>query len=207
MDTITLTTPTCCGDVTFPVVVSDTATLVAEACTNAAVDPDELVTMSFGLRNGGSANTTNLVAILQARGGVTAPSGPQVYGMLAAGGDAVDRPFTFVASGPCGGTITATLRLQEGTADLGTVAFVISLGRTAAFFTQNFDSVTAPASPAGWTTSVSGAQFAGHGHNQTRYLTELGFARVPVQPHHHIGQPGRHASCRPYPTILDITTA
>src|SRR4030095_15035144 len=160
VDTIALTTPTCCGDVAFPFVVSDTATLEAEACTNAAVDPDEPVTMSFGLRNGGSANTTNLVAILQGSGGVTAPSGPQAYGALTAGGGAGARPFTFVANGACGGTITATLRLQDGAADLGAVTFVISLGRTAAFFTQNFDSLTTPALPAGWTTSVSGAQFA-----------------------------------------------
>ena len=54
--------------------------VTAESCTptNGVIDPNETVTVNFGLQNIGSLNTTNLVATLQAGdGGVTAPGGPQ----------------------------------------------------------------------------------------------------------------------------------
>ena len=47
--------------------------VAAESCPpgNGAVDPGETVTVNFGLANGGSASTTNLVATLQESGGVS----------------------------------------------------------------------------------------------------------------------------------------
>jgi uncharacterized repeat protein (TIGR01451 family) len=72
------------------------------------------------------------------------------------------QPFTFTAIGSCGGTNLASLHLQDGAADLGTVTFSFRLGLpgTASIFSQSFDSVTAPALPAGWTSSASNAQSA-----------------------------------------------
>jgi hypothetical protein len=70
----------------------------------------------------------------------------------------VARPFTFTASGSCGGTLTAKVQLQDGSLDLGTFAYNFELGAQAFMFTQNFDSVTAPALPAGCTTTSSGGQ-------------------------------------------------
>src|SRR5437016_3776858 len=58
----------------------------------------------------------------------------------------------------CGGIITGTLQLQDGPADLGTVTFSLPLGQIVNSFLENFDAVTAPALPAGWSTSASGAQ-------------------------------------------------
>ena len=89
-----------------PNVVSNSFTLTSESCPNAAVDPGEAVTMTFGLKNIGGVNTTNLVATLLAGGGVSSPSGSQNYGTLASGGAAVTRSFSFVANGTCGGTIS-----------------------------------------------------------------------------------------------------
>src|SRR5205814_266133 len=80
------------------------------------------------------------------------------YGALAAGGATVSQPFTFTATGACGGTITATLQLQDGVLNLGTATFPLTLGSFGTVLTQNFDSVTAPALPSGWTTSASNAQ-------------------------------------------------
>lgn len=106
------------------------ATITAESCmpANGAVDPGETVTVDFALQNIGTLNTTNLVATLQATGGVTSPSGPQNYGVVVAGGPAVSRPFTFTAMGMCGDMITATLQLQDGAMNLGTVTFTFTLG-------------------------------------------------------------------------------
>jgi hypothetical protein len=140
--------------------VVDSTALLAEGClpTNNAVDPGETVTMQFALRNTGVVNTTNLVATLLATGGVTLPSGPQSYGSLAGGGAAVGQPFTFTAAGSCGGTVTASLQLQDGGQYVGTVTVPLALGQVSTFFTQTFDTVTAPALPAGWTTSATGAE-------------------------------------------------
>src|SRR5262249_36424212 len=123
-----------------------------------AIDPGETVTALFALKNTGLGNTTNLAATLLATNGVSAPSGPQNYGALLAGGASVSQPFTFTASGTCGGAITATFQLQDGAQNLGTASAIFALGQIGTVFTQNFDSVTAPALPSGWTTSATGAQ-------------------------------------------------
>ncbi len=143
-----------------PLVISNSLAIVTESCPSGAVDPGETVTLNFGLKNAGGVNTTNLVATLLATGGVTAPSGAQAYGVLTGGGATVTRPFTFTASGTCGGTVTATLQLQDGSANMGTVNFVLPLGTLIATtnFIEGFDSVTAPALPAGWTTNATGVE-------------------------------------------------
>jgi hypothetical protein len=150
------------GAVTWPQVRADTTTLTAESCppANGAIDPGETVTVQFGLRNVGTRNTTNLVATLLATNGVVLPSSSQNYGRLVAGGAAVTKPFTFSAMGNCGSMLTASFRLQDDVGILGTISFTFQLGQTVAFFTNNFDSVTAPALPLGWTSSATGAQIA-----------------------------------------------
>ena len=153
----------------IPVISPGTAALLAETCSpvNNSVDPGETVTINFPLQNVGRTSTSNLIATLQPTGGVLAPSLPQSYGSLASGsGDS--RAFTFTASGSCGGMMTATLTLQDsaaptGLSDLGSVSFQLPLGTLTSgviTFTQNFDSVIAPALPAGWTSTASGAQLA-----------------------------------------------
>lgn len=121
----------CCGVAgVAEIQAAPPAVLTAESCTppNGAPDPNESVTMSFPLLNIGTDDTTNLVATLLPSGGVFSPSGPQTYGALTPGGSAVSRPFSFVATGTCGGTVTATLQLQDGATDLGTVTFTLQLG-------------------------------------------------------------------------------
>ncbi|HXR05794.1 MAG TPA: hypothetical protein VN765_00595, partial [Candidatus Acidoferrum sp.] len=138
------------------------AALAAESClpTNGVIDPGETVIVNFALVNSGLVNTTNLTATLLASGGVSSPDGPKTFGVLTAGGPAAARPFTFTAEGTCGGTITASLALQDGAASLGTASCSFQLGRftQTAVLSENFDAVTAPALPEGWTTSASGGQ-------------------------------------------------
>lgn len=144
-----------------PLIVSNGLALTAESCANGVVDPGETVTMSFGLMNSGAAPTTNLVATLEVSGGVSSPSGPQNYGVLAAGGGATTRSFTFVANGSCGGNVIAALQLQDGSKNFGTIAFTIPLGQAVAAtpLTQSFDTVGVPSLPSGWNSAVvSGAQ-------------------------------------------------
>jgi hypothetical protein len=132
------------------------STLVFENCTpvNGVIDPNELVTVSLCVQNTGTLNTTNLVGTLQATGGVTSPSGPQNYGVVVGGGPAVCRNFSFTANGSCGGTVTATLQLQDGATNYGTITFTYTMGVLSTVFTQNFDAVVAPALPAGWVATA-----------------------------------------------------
>ena len=135
-----------------PSIAAGTWTLLAESAspTNGAIDPGETVAVSFALQNQGSLATSNLVATLQPNAGVLAPGAPQTYGVLAAFGGSTNRPFTFTAAGTCGSSIVAGLQLQDGTNNLGTVSFTLPLGKGLGL-SQNFDGVTAPNLPSGWT--------------------------------------------------------
>lgn len=133
-------------------------TLTTESCStpNGSPDPDETVTASFPLVNIGTENTTNLVATLLPGGGVLVPSGPQTYGVLVPGGPAVARPFTFAVAGICGGNLTATLALQDGATNLGTVTFTIRIGATISA-TSSFSNPTAITIPGAGTGAATGA--------------------------------------------------
>lgn len=117
--------------------------LVSESCSppNGVPDPGEIVTVSFGVTNVGTAPTTNLVGTLQATGGVTSPSGPATYGVIPPSGSA-SQNFTFTANGSCGGTITASLQLQDGATNLGTVTYDFTLGTTSSLTFSNPANIT-----------------------------------------------------------------
>lgn len=150
------------AETTGPAISGDGFAITAESCSapNGAVDPNETVTVNFVLRNVGTANTTNLIATLLATGGVTAPSVAQSYGALVAGGGAVTQAFSFTANGACGTNIFATFNLTDGATNYGQVSFAIPLGQFAAIYSQNFDGVTAPTLPSGWSTTAGGGQTA-----------------------------------------------
>ena len=119
--------------------VADTASITSGG-PNGVIDPNEVVTVSFGIKNTGTLNTTNLVATLQPTGGVTSPSGSQTYGVVTAGGATVFRSFTFTAGNlVCGSTLTATLQLQDGATNLGSVTYDFNLG---VFATNNYSTGT-----------------------------------------------------------------
>jgi photosystem II stability/assembly factor-like uncharacterized protein len=144
----------------LPVLRNAGATLVAEGCApaNGVIDPGEDVTVSFGVSNIGPGPTLNLVVTLLATGGVTFPTGPEAYGAVEPG-TVTSRNFSFSNNGACGGTITLTFHLQDGDMDLGNFSIPFTLGElvtSAPTLTENFDGVTAPALPAGWTTARAG---------------------------------------------------
>ncbi len=116
------------------------AKLILPANNNGSVNPGESVEIQFNLQNTGNIPTTNLVATLQATGGVTLPSGAQSYGVMApvgGGGAPVGRLFSFTANSTNGGTVVATLQLQDGTANLGTNTFNFVMPGLYAFWNTN----------------------------------------------------------------------
>ncbi|MBK7374099.1 MAG: M36 family metallopeptidase [Chitinophagaceae bacterium] len=142
--------PSC---LTTPYIVTAGSAITAESCSppNLGIDPDETVTVDLTLSNLAPVGTTNLVATLQATGGVTNPSGPQNYGVLVSSNPDVTRSFSFTASNvACGDTITLTLQLQDGANNLGNVTYKFATGALVSISSENFDAVTAPSLPAGW---------------------------------------------------------
>jgi uncharacterized repeat protein (TIGR01451 family) len=88
---------------------------------------------------------------------VTSPGGPQLYGTVVAGGQSVCRSFTFTAAAQaCGSALTASIVFASGQTNLGTITYNFTLGAPSVTFSENFDGVTAPALPAGWTTTTAG---------------------------------------------------
>jgi uncharacterized repeat protein (TIGR01451 family) len=118
-----------------PLVISAGVALVSESAVpaNGAIESGELVTVNFGLRNAGTADAGNVVATLQGTGGILAPSSPQTYGSMLANGSTVSKPFSFIANSPAGSTLTATLLLDDGGQNLGTVSFTFTLSASRGF--------------------------------------------------------------------------
>lgn len=119
------------------------ASLTSESFSppNGSIDPGETVTVQFRLQNLGNVPNTNLVATLEATGGVTSPGGPRAYGILkpigVPGGQPVSQPFTFTAKGLPDGTVVATLRLQDGASALPPVSYTFQLPSVATFANTN----------------------------------------------------------------------
>jgi len=121
----------------FRTLIAAGVTLLAESFTpaNSSVDPLETVTVNFALRNVGNVAASNITATLLATGGVLAPSTPQVYTNLPAGGAALAMPFTFTATQAQ--TITATLQLSDTNGGVGAAIFTIDLGVASSHTNRN----------------------------------------------------------------------
>jgi uncharacterized repeat protein (TIGR01451 family) len=123
-------------------VAGDAALKSESGPINGEIDPGERVTVSLTLTNAGSASTTPaFTATLLLGGGVTAPSGSVIYGAMAPGQNAA-RSFSFTAVGVNGGVITATLQLQDGANNLGTVGFTLVMSATTTY--SNTNAITIP---------------------------------------------------------------
>ncbi|HEV7926119.1 MAG TPA: protease pro-enzyme activation domain-containing protein, partial [Verrucomicrobiae bacterium] len=121
-------------------IVPVSAALVSQSGSppNGAINPGDTVEVQLYLQNEGNVATTNLAATLQATGGVTLPSGnPQFYGAMAPGGSPVGGAFGFTANSTNGGTVVATLSLQDGSTSLGTVSFTFYMPVVQTFWNTN----------------------------------------------------------------------
>ena len=147
--------------------------------TNGVIDPGETVTLFFALRNVSGGNTTNLTATLLATNGVTAPSGPQNYGVLVPGGPSASRQFSFTASGTNGGTITAVLQLQDGAQNLGTANFSYTIGAiTNSFSNTNQITIIDDAPATNYPANVTVSGINGAVNKITATLANLNHANI-----------------------------
>jgi uncharacterized repeat protein (TIGR01451 family) len=157
-----------------PQMVAAGTSLVSEnGPVNGGIDPGENVTIQFRLRNTGGSDTANLVATLQSATGIVTPSGPQTYGVVTAGGPAVSRTFSFAAYGSAGGTITATLQLQDGTNNRGTVSFAFTLGSSQIFANTSSNSIPSSGAAVTYPSTITVAGLTGVVAKVTLTLTNF----------------------------------
>lgn len=129
--------------------------ILSESClpANHRADPGETLTVDFALGNRGVAIASNVTATLLAGGGIAAPSAPVSLGDVAPGSKSAI--FSFQVSASCGQPVTATLQLQYGAA-VDSLNFALPIGGSRRPLVENFDAVTPPWLPAGWTANASG---------------------------------------------------
>lgn len=142
-----------------PVVTLTGATITSRSCTSAAsiMDPGELITMNVTLQNAGFVPTSSVAAFLQTTGGTQTPTASQNYGILAPGASAT-RSFSFRVDPalPCGATAVQSFTIADGSSSVATYSNSAITGIPTLSFFENFDGVTAPALPSGWTTACTG---------------------------------------------------
>jgi hypothetical protein len=144
----------------IPIIQTYPADIVSESCSiNHAAEPGEMVTANVSFRNMGRAAATDLVATLERSGGIVDPGPSQDYGTLPPAGGPVTRQFSFKVSPniSCGSDIALTFSFTSSGQAPASVVIPLKAGAVRYALRENFDSVTAPALPVGWTTSASGA--------------------------------------------------
>lgn len=140
----------------IPIVETSGNQLTAESCAiNRAPEPGESVTINVALRNTGVLSTRNLTATLLPAGGLIEPGLPQAYGAVPPNGTSISRPFSFkiASSVACGSVVTMNLELRDGGPVIGLISIPVQTGVQRIAMRENFDGVTAPQLPAGWSTS------------------------------------------------------
>ncbi len=117
---------------------------------NGYAEPGEKVTLSIALNN--NTGNTATGTTLQIVGGVSTD-----YGNIANNSTVTKQiAYTIPANTPCGIELILTLNVNSS---LGATAFTrgIIVGVPNTTFSENFDAVTAPALPSGWTTAQTSA--------------------------------------------------
>jgi hypothetical protein len=133
------------------------ATIASESIPNGFFDSGERVSLSICLTHEAMATTGVLTGTLLASGGISAPSAPQSFGELTLGAN-VCRTFTFVVDAACGGSVTASLEVQESGGATRVFTQPFAVGNRVPVFTENFDGIASPGLPTGWSTeTLSGA--------------------------------------------------
>lgn len=140
-----------------PVTVVATQTIGSESCrVNNAPEPGETILINIGLRNEGRRSAANLTAELIGFG-VSNIGQMQVYGAMPINGPEISRAFNFTVlnSVACGAVLNLRLRLRDGNEDVGTTDIFLQTGENVVAFAENFDGISTPDLPTGWTTTTS----------------------------------------------------
>lgn len=141
-----------------PIIENTGIQLAFESCSiNQAPEPGETVTLNISLQNTGVLSASALTATLLPSPEIANPGPVQSYGPLSPGGPSVARPFIFTIapSVRCGTVVALNLELRDNGAFVGNVSIPLQTGVRRYALQENFDGLSAPALPSGWSTSSS----------------------------------------------------
>ena len=130
---------------------------------NGSIEPNECNQLNIAVTNSGAAAATAVSAVLSSSTpGVSVTQASASYPNIAAAGSASNiTPFEVSTSNAlvCASTANFTLTLSyTGGGSPAALPVNLTVGNTPnLLFNQNFDGVTAPALPSGWTTQSTGA--------------------------------------------------
>ncbi len=119
---------------------------------NGVPDPGETIVLTVPLQNPLADAITGVMA--------TIAGNTQDYGTIN-GSTTVNRTFNYTvpAATPCGSNLTVPVDIN-GSAGAVATTFTLTVGMPVIGVNQNFDALTAPALPAGWTTATTGSGVA-----------------------------------------------
>jgi hypothetical protein len=125
---------------------------------NHIVDPGEQIQYDVTLSNTGDQAATGVTATLTTTTpGITISNGASNYADIAAGGTGTNTThFVFLANMtvPCGTLINFNLHVTATGGWAWHIPFTVQVGSTSTLINENFEGLTVPALPAGWTTQV-----------------------------------------------------
>ena len=119
-----------------------------------APEPGENVLITVTVTNTTGETINNVVANIN--------GGPNVSFGNVADGQTVSReiPYTIPSNAPCGSTHSVTINISSDIGEQAPQTRSFRLGKVVGSVSENFDGVTAPALPAGWTTTTGGGGVA-----------------------------------------------
>jgi hypothetical protein len=131
---------------------------------NGIVDPGEVIRLNIGLRNDGALTATTVSGLVALTSGAATVSTPSAaYANIAPAATVTNTsPYVFQVNPAqvCGQPLTFVFTTTYNSGQTINYAFSVPIGapNTTPQNFQNFDGVTVPALPAGWTSTASGAQ-------------------------------------------------
>jgi len=128
---------------------------------NGVIEPNECNDFNVTLANTGTAGATAISSTLTtSTPGVTISQGGSAYANLAAGSSGSNQTIYKISTAGafvCGTPVNLTQTVNyTGGASPVSIPITLPSGAPAQIFSENFDGVTAPALPAGWTTLQTG---------------------------------------------------
>lgn len=127
-----------------------------DAVASGGTPKGSIMTVALCLENVGTGDASSLVAALKSTPKITPLGAPQAYGLLKADRSSRCQPFTFQLSPDLAANSTVTLlfELRDGTTNLGEISYTFTPGSPQAVTacSENFDTVTPPNLPPGWST-------------------------------------------------------
>ncbi len=128
-----------------------------DASVNGVIAPGSPMTVNLCLENIGAVKASNVVVELKSTSKIISLGEPQKYGTIRADGSSTCMPFSFTLSpsADVNSAVTLKLEVRDETTNLGEISYSFTPNAPQAICAENFDAVTPPNLPTGWTATTA----------------------------------------------------